>query len=129
MTKIAYIIRGLPGSGKTTLAQQLAPDFNVAADEWFDKFNDGKFDPNYLKDAHTWCKNEFVHFCENNEPVVAVHNTFTRKHEYEDYVHIAKQIGYQVFVITTHNHHGSDSLHQVPSDKIEQMRKRFEMNL
>ena len=129
MTKIAYIIRGLPGSGKTTLAQELAPESNMAADDWFDQFNEGKFDPNHLKDAHAWCKNKFTQFCENSEEVVAVHNTFIETWQYEDYVHVAEQLGYMVFVITAHNHHDSNSEHGVPSNKIEQMRRNFEMNL
>ena len=129
MTKIAYIIRGLPGSGKTTLSQHLAPYANVAADEWFDKFNDGEFNPKYLKNAHDWCKNEFYHFCKNDESVVAVHNTFIKTWEYESYVNIAKHFGYQVFVITTHNHHDGDSEHSVPNEKINEMRNNFETNL
>ena len=128
MTKIAYIIRGLPGSGKTTLANELTKH-NVAADNWFDIHNKGVFDAKYLKDAHQFCEDEFTIYCNEQLPVVAVHNTFVKTWQYQKYVDIAKERGYQVFVITVHNHHGSQSIHGVPKNKIDEMKSNFQMNL
>ena len=127
--KIAYIIRGLPGSGKTTLAQKLAPKSNVAADDWFDFFNDGVFNPEKLKRAHQWCKEVFTEFCQENDEFVAVHNTFTQNWEYQPYIDIAEKHGYVVHVIVVENHHGNESVHGVPKDAINKMRNRFEINL
>ena len=126
--KICYVIRGLPGSGKTTLAKSLT-QAEVAADVYFDIENNGEFDPALLKKAHQFCYDVFDHLCYTQHPVVAVHNTFTRKWEYEDYVECAERHGYRVHVITVENHHGSSSIHNVPDNTIEKMRSRFELNL
>lgn len=127
--KVAYIIRGIPGSGKTTFANEVAPEHNVAADDWFDTFNDGKFDASMLKDAHHYCGKVFMDFVESEQSPIAVHNTFTRISEYEWYKDIAEKHGYTVFVITVENHHGNLSTHNVPSETIKKMKDRFELTL
>lgn len=127
--KVAYIIRGLPGSGKTTLAKEVAPEYNIAADDWFDKFNDGIFDPKKLKMAHDTCAHAFKVYVDNEESPIAVHNTFTRISEYQWYKEYAEQNGYTVFVITVENRHGNISTHGVPSETMEKMKNRFELTL
>ena len=39
--KRLYLVRGVPGSGKTTFAKSLGIRHNYEADMWFDKFNNG----------------------------------------------------------------------------------------
>ena len=53
-----YIIRGLPGSGKSTLGVKLCGEGNTfAADDYFeDDTGVYNFDPTRLKDAHAWCQ-------------------------------------------------------------------------
>lgn len=128
--KTALILRGLPGAGKTTLAQSIAPYANVAADQWFDKFNDGKFDPIYLTEAHGWCLDRFAWMLARDDAtVVAVHNTFTRRSEYRPYVDVAKKLGATVHVITVENPQGTMSTHDVPDDTLGKMHGRYEIDL
>lgn len=129
MTKRLYLIRGLPGAGKSTLGELLT-QYNVAADDYFDEFFDGKFVPSKIRDAHQWC----VDSCEYcmmsvGAQVIAVHNTFTEEWEMQKYFDLAEQYGYQVSTIIVENRHGSDSVHSVPADTIEKMRNRFEVVL
>ena len=130
MAKTALILRGLPGAGKTTLAQSIAPDANVAADEWFDRFNGGVFDPMYLTEAHGWCLDKFAWMlAQDNATVVAAHNTFTRRSEYQPYVDVATKLGARVHVMTVENPQGTITTHGVPEKTIDKMHKRYELEL
>ena len=51
-----YAIRGLPGSGKTTLAKLFDLKF-YEADQYFEKFNNNKFDHSLIKKAQQYCFN------------------------------------------------------------------------
>ena len=57
--KKLYIVRGLPGSGKSTFAEALVgSDFLVCeADKYFMVDGEYKFDGSKLKDAHEWSRN------------------------------------------------------------------------
>jgi|AntRauTorcE11897_2_1112592.scaffolds.fasta_scaffold82925_2 predicted kinase len=127
--KTLYILRGLPGSGKTTLANIIAELYNVAADDYFDLYNGGEFNPNYLADAHKWCFNTVGLWMGMEAPKIAVHNTFTREWEFEEYLRLAKTHGYEVHTIIVENRHGGSTVHDVPQKAVESMRDRFEIKL
>lgn len=132
--KSLLIIRGLPGSGKSTLAKKLG-DVHYEADMYFiDEKGQYIFDGSKIKKAHDWCRNEVQnamilnHTTGKNE-TIAVSNTFTQEWEMESYYKLAEQYGYNVFSLIVENRHGGENLHSVPEDKIEAMRKRFEVKL
>jgi len=87
-----------------------------------------------IKKAHEWCQNEVQlamilnHTTGTNENIV-VSNTFTQEWEMEPYYKLAETYGYRVFSLIVENRHGGENLHNVPEDKIEVMRKRFEVKL
>jgi hypothetical protein len=64
-----------------------------------------------------------------NTSKVAVSNTFTQEWEMEPYFELAKKYGYKVFSLIVENRHGGVNQHNVPEDKIEQMKTRFELKL
>jgi hypothetical protein len=45
------------------------------------------------------------------------------------YYELAEKYGYMVFSLIVENRHGGVNTHGVPEDKIEQMKKRFEVKL
>lgn len=128
MTKTVVLVRGLPGSGKSTLAASIT-DYNVAADDYFDLFNNGEFDTTKLKRAHDWCFEKFAYGVDTGAKLIAVHNTFTQEWEFEKYMDFALENGYIVHTIIVENRHSGDSVHDVPEKTVEKMRNRFSVRL
>lgn len=124
--KTLYVIRGLPGSGKTTLARQLAGSNVCEADEFFtDESYEYKFDPKDLKWAHIYCQNKCKDLMESNVESVAVSNTSSRRWEFAPYIELAQVNGYRVVEITiTGDLH--ENTHDVPADAIGAMKARWE---
>jgi len=126
--KILYIVRGIPGSGKSTFANSLdCPVFE--ADMYFMNDCEYKFEADKLKLAHNWCKLRVEHSMEDDFQKIAVSNTFTQEWEMEAYYEMAKQYGYTVFSVIIENRHGGINQHGVPEDKLQMMKDRFEIKL
>ena len=131
--KTLYILRGIPGSGKTTLAKSIGA-VHFEADMYFMVGKEYKFDVTKLKQAHAWCQDQ-VRISMNNSDNkigdlrIAVSNTFTQEWEMEPYVEMAKEYGFKVFTLIVENRHGGVNQHEVPEDKIELMKNRFEVKL
>lgn len=127
--KNLYIVRGLPGSGKSTLGDAIAGAYCFAADDFFDEYHDGVFYSSEIHFAHAYCKenveNAMIHGAED----IAVTNTFTQQWEMQPYLYLAEKYGYTVHSIIVENKHGNKSIHNVPEGTIEKMRKRFEVKL
>ena len=123
-----YIIRGVPGSGKTTLAAKMLDramidSFYEADDHMVDDSGNYRFDPSRLKHCHNECQRSVRHAL-RNEWSVAVSNTFTRKWEMQPYLDMAEELGIQVTVLVCQGEF--DNVHGVPADKVRVMRERFE---
>ena len=116
------IVRGIPGSGKSTFASSLGiPHYE--ADQYFIG-DDGvyRFDMKRLGYAHRWCDEQVSITLAKGESVV-VSNTFTTPRELRSYFIIAKEHGIVPTVITMNGNFGS--IHGVPEDKMQAMRDRF----
>ncbi|MCK9369280.1 ATP-binding protein [Candidatus Dojkabacteria bacterium] len=125
------LIRGLPGSGKSTFAKNLTKTFrshyHLESDMWFGP--EYKFDQTKLREAHEWCLHgtKTILFSEGLYEGVIVSNTFTTKAELKPYFELARRISIIPTVIECTGTYGS--IHNVPDDIIEKMRLRFESDI
>jgi predicted kinase len=135
--KELYLLRGLPGSGKSTFAKALVcDDFLICeADKYFLTDGEYMFDGSKLRDAHEFCRNRVETYMKDsllNDQFyrrIAVSNTFTQEWEMETYFELAKKYDYRVYSIIVENRHGGVNEHGVPEEKLEQMKERFEIKL
>jgi predicted kinase len=135
--KELFLIRGLPGAGKSTFANFIWNEYAICeADKFFvDKEGTYNFDASKLREAHEWCRDEVETRMKDNTlnpqyyPEIVVSNTFTQEWEMEAYYELAKKYGYTVFSLIVENRHNGVNEHGVPADKLDQMRNRFEIRL
>ncbi len=123
-----FILRGLPGSGKSYLADLLGHAV-CSADNYFYKDGIYKFDPKKLNSAHKDCVNDFQYYIYMRRNVI-VDNTNLAKREYDHYVEYATYHGYDVTILTvetvlTDEQLAKRNTHGVPVETIKRMRARM----
>jgi len=124
------LLRGLPGSGKSTAAKLFNKAPHFEADMYFmDADGNYQFDFAKIKDAHNWCRHSVMDAMKADYPIVVVSNTFTQEWEMEAYYLLAEELGYMVVSMIVENRHGGKNIHGVPEDKLEIMKNRFEVKL
>lgn len=129
MEKILYLVRGIPGSGKSTFAKTFKTVEHYEADMFFMRGNGYEFDATKLKAAHEWCQDMVFMSMKRNEPTIVVSNTFTQEWEMKPYLEMAKTHEYKVFSIIVENRHGGTNQHEVPEEVLTKMHERFEIKL
>jgi predicted kinase len=118
-----YLIRGIAGSGKTTLAESLTP-WHCAADMMPGLYKDGSYNRELQFQSHRWCKDTIEQWLRQGRRKVAVHNTFVLYQWIEPYEKLAHQYGYRFQVIHCEGEHGS--VHNVPEELMQRWRETWE---
>lgn len=132
--KIVYIMRGVPGSGKSTIAKEIAENFDGtihSTDNFFiNQTGTYEFDPTKVREAHEANIEAFSASLENNQPVIIVDNTNIKRWEFERYIELAKSAGYSVQEVNaptpTLEEALERNLHDVPEEVIKRMLENFE---
>tara|TARA_R110000803_G_scaffold15173_2_gene42217 strand:+ start:232 stop:687 length:456 start_codon:yes stop_codon:yes gene_type:complete len=133
-----YLVRGLPGSGKTTLSKELIRDnggHRLSSDDYFTIDGDYYFDAAKLGAAHTWNKWRAEQIIKAGCNL-AIDNTNTTWKECKPYVVMALAADYDIVVrepltgwrdnISKLFEYGT---HDVPKDTLKKMLLRWESTI
>jgi predicted kinase len=128
---VLFLIRGLPGSGKTTFAKTLLGCNHIEADSYFVVKGVYTFDREKLSEAHNACHwDAWIDMSQGRNIVIS--NTFSQRWEMMPYLEMAQKFRYTTVVIDLFDSGLSDeklserNIHGVPVEKISQMRSRWE---
>lgn len=130
--KTVIIIRGLPGSGKSTFAKLLCQGdaIKISMDDFWTR--DGQpysFDQSKIPEAIAWTHQQFQRAMDNDIDLIIVDNTHTREFEYRWFKYEAEAMGYVIHLVEVQRDlfecFGANR-HNVPFEKIVEMAERFE---
>ena len=134
-TKCFFLVRGIPGSGRTSIAQNLELTYNpygfktkiIEANDFFMKDGVYTFNPLKLEEAHDDCIERTKEaLTDDTTDVVIVTNTFVHKWEIDPYLDMMDYIKNIVVFDVIIAQGGKGSTHDVPLKTIEKMKRNFE---
>lgn len=128
------MLRGLPGSGKTTLAGLLSEQGRypvTSIDSFFTNGETGEYRFDHLNNhlAYKQCEAQTEAYMLERAPKIFVDNTFTMEWEMEPYFKLARKHGYRVFVMTVENRHGGRNVHGIPEEQLDKMARKYKVQL
>lgn len=99
--KSVVVLRGLPGSGKSTVSRKLvAHGASVcSADKFFETESGYQWEASRLAESHKWCQEQFTEALKSGTQMVVVDNTNVTRKEYEFYEDSAKEAGYKLHIL------------------------------
>ncbi|GLG97584.1 Uncharacterized protein GBIM_04335 [Gryllus bimaculatus] len=144
--KVMVLMRGCPGSGKTSLARKIIKSthgqdeqkYIFSTDHYFIFVGNGKykFDPRLLPNAHKWNQDRVNEEVRKETNPIIIDNTNLEAWEMEPYVTAAVKYGYSVEFLEPRTSWRNNAFelehkntHGVARKKIEDMLSRFEREL
>ncbi|XP_001510864.4 uncharacterized protein LOC100079951 isoform X1 [Ornithorhynchus anatinus] len=140
LQKLLILLRGLPGSGKTTLSRVLLGQSRdgivFSTDDYFRQQDGYMYNVSLLGDAHDWNQNRAKQAIDQGRSPVIIDNTNTQAWEMKPYVEMAIGKGYRVEFHEPETWWKFDpeelekrNKHGVPREKIAQMLDRYEFQM
>jgi tRNA uridine 5-carbamoylmethylation protein Kti12 len=118
------LIRGLPGSGKSTMAKKLENFEHFETDMFFVEHGKYQFNKDLLTEAHNWCK-KMTHQALSEGINVVVSNTFITKNELTPYFEMAKTLNAKCEVRVAKG--AWDNIHGLSEKEVNEMRGKWEI--
>jgi hypothetical protein len=114
------LVRGLPGSGKSTYARLMTLDYShFEADQFFMLDGEYQYNSRRVLEAHNWCRRRTREALESGKRVV-VSNTFVRNWE------ISLYLAMSLDVVIVHACGAWPNVHGVPLEGLERMAANWE---
>ena len=122
--KELLILRGLPGSGKSTRAKRMIKDKNLSwrhieADQFHMIDGAYKYNSDIAKYAHAWCLNQAAFFLNKDNPVI-VSNTFVNTKEILPYIYMANDLKACIKIADCEGDY--ESIHNIPDAVMQTMK-------
>ena len=128
------LLRGLPGSGKTSLAKVLSEEGTYpvySVDDYFTNKETGEYRFDYKNNQYAYrqCEEQTEQSMQQKAKKIMVHNTFTMDWELEPYFKLAAKYNYSLFVVTVENYHGTGNVHDVSEEQLQKMAEKYKVKL
>jgi tRNA uridine 5-carbamoylmethylation protein Kti12 len=141
--KQVFILRGLPGCGKSHYAKSLCEELVdndqnrfalCSTDDFFYSEKGYRFDKSRLSEYHNLNLVRFIRALSNNTPLVILDNTNIKKWEFAAHIEAAHAFGYQVKEVVVgeikdkamQHLYFQRNTHKVPLKTINKMAFQFE---
>lgn len=132
--KSLVVLRGLPGSGKSTLVRilnsnNLFPSFSI--DDYFTNQETGKYEFNFSNNhlAYKQCLQNVENEMQKSTEKIFVHNTLTLEWELKEYLQLCTKYNYAIFVVTCEKYHEGKNMHQVSDEQLKKMAEKYKVKL
>lgn len=133
--KKVIIMRGIPGSGKSTIAKWFEElgAIRCNTDKYFYVNGEYKFDRDKLHEYHKKNMVDFIIHVDNGVDTVIVDNTNIKRRDYLPYVEVARDNGYEVHTITFAPQDIEKCIkrnkHNVPEEAIRRMASSLQTSI
>lgn len=127
--KEIILLRGIPGCGKTTIANKFSGILVEANHFFYDEKGNYNFDVKLISEAHKFCQNKVASLMNLNSRLIIVSNTFIEEWELEPYFILANKYGYTISSLIVENRHNSDSIHSVSLERRMEMKDKLMLNI
>jgi predicted kinase len=129
MEKVLIILRGLQGSGKSTVAKLFDTKAICSADDYFMRGGVYEWYGMELSKAHAWCIRKCRRFMKKQAPRIVIDNTSVKSRDLVPYNDLARQFGYRVHTLIVENRHGGINSHEVPDEALKMLAEKFDIKL
>lgn len=150
MTKKLFLMQGVPGSGKSTIADSIALSFNTFVEDWEDEDraiilstdnwryrewdNTYDFDPAKNATFHHECQKACIKEMQNGREIIIIDNTNIQEWQARPYIELAKIFEYSVTVVSVdcgldeaiRRQEARTEDRRVPAEVITDMYRRME---
>ena len=118
------LIRGVPGTGKSTLANLISDNVYETDDFFINSSGEYHFDPTNLSSYHSLNQFRVKQGMNEDQETIVVSNTFSQVWEMQPYIDMARANNYELVVIALVGLH--PNIHDVPKTVVEKMTERWE---